>query len=175
MDAFAVSVCKGLAMPKINKNLTLIIALFFGGFQALMPLLGWFLGGAFYNYIHRYGSIISFLLLFIIGGKMVLDSIKEWKNPEEVDMSEPKIDLKEFFLLAIATSIDAFAVGVTFSLMSVAIIPAITVIGLTTFCLTIVAVFIGHLIGSRLGTPAQLIGGLVLIFLGCRILILSIL
>lgn len=173
MDAFAVSVCKGLAMPKINKKYVLTIALFFGGFQALMPLLGWLLGSVIYVWISSIGAFISFGLLAYIGGKMIWDAIKEWRQTEDDDQEPPSINLKEFFLLAFATSIDAFAVGVTFSLFSVHIGLACGIIGITTFVLTILAVYIGHLIGSKIGAPAQLVGGIILVFIGVRILITS--
>lgn len=173
MDAFAVSVCKGLAMPKINIKYTCIIALFFGGFQFLMPILGWLLGGAFYDYISRYGSWISFALLAYIGGNMIIETIKEIKSNEEPKEETLNVDFKEFLILAVATSIDAFAVGVTFSLLSVNILVASIMIGITTFVLSLLAVQIGHRLGSKIGAPAKIAGGSILIFLGLRILILS--
>lgn len=171
MDAFAVSVCKGLAMPKISMRVTLTLALFFGGFQALMPVLGWLLANTFHHYISAYASWISFILLAYIGGKMGWDAIKEWRHPSDLTLDEPIIDIKDFFLLAVATSIDAFAVGVTFSLLSVNVLLAAGIIGLSTFTLSAIAVFIGHLIGAKMGVPAQLAGGIILIGLGVRILI----
>lgn len=171
MDAFAVSVCKGLAMSKVNKKHALIIGLFFGGFQALMPLLGYYLGDLFYKYIIRFGPIISCLLLVYIGGKLVLDGIKERNENEESSGCDPKLSLRELFILAIATSIDAFAVGVTFVLLSVNIFKAIIIIGLTTFVISVFAVFLGNIAGIRYRTPARILGGIVLIFLGFKILI----
>ena len=112
MDAFAVSICKGLSMKKIKKRDVFIIALFFGGFQALMPFIGWFLGKGFESYITSIDHWIAFILLGIIGGKMLIDGIKA---EDDEETGEFKLDLKELFLLAIATSIDALAVGITFT------------------------------------------------------------
>lgn len=173
MDAFAVSVCKGLAMTKVNYKTCFELAVFFGVFQALMPLLGYFLGDFFYIYFEKFGGPIAFVMLLFIGGKMLIDGIKE--RDEEIDISKKDIPigLVEVLILAIATSIDAFAVGVTFSLLSVNIILAIVIIGITTFFISFGGVFIGNILGGLFRTPARIAGGLILIFIGVRILITS--
>lgn len=171
MDAFAVSVCKGLSMSKVNKKQALTLGLFFGGFQALMPLIGYFLGDLLYAYIFRFGPWISCILLCYIGGKMAIEGYKDdCSETGECQLDLP-LDIKEVFMLAVATSIDAFAVGVTFSLLSVNILIAILIIGLTTFVLSIIAVYLGHVAGQKYSKVAQITGGVVLIIIGLRILI----
>ena len=125
MDAFAVSICKGLSMKKIKKKDVFIIALFFGGFQALMPFIGWFLGKGFESYITSIDHWIAFILLGIIGGKMLIDGIKA---EDDEETGEFKLDLKELFLLAIATSIDALAVGITFTFLNYPIVECMSII-----------------------------------------------
>lgn len=169
MDAFAVSICKGLKMKKINKVHCGVIALFFGGFQALMPFLGWALGKQFETYITSVDHWIAFLLLAFIGGKMIIDSRK--KEEEEVCKTESSLDMGELFVLAIATSIDALAVGITFAFLKVSIVPAITIIGLTTFGFSIAGVFIGNIFGSRYKDRAELAGGVILVLIGIKILL----
>ncbi len=172
MDAFAVAICKGLAMRKVNKKQMLVIALFFGGFQALMPLIGWALGTTFAKMIIAYDHWIAFILLGYVGGKMVIDAIKEWKEKDTVDEMDPPLDFKELTLLAIATSIDALACGVTFSFYDdFNILRAIGIIGLTTFVLSMVAVYIGNIFGDKFKAKAQLLGGIILIFLGVKIVL----
>lgn len=169
MDAFAVAVCKGLNMKKVNKVHCGVIALFFGGFQALMPLIGWALGRQFEQYITSVDHWIAFILLGFIGGKMIIDSRKE--EDEEVCKRDSPLDLKELFLLAVATSIDALAVGITFAFLGVDILPAITIIGLTTFVLSAIGVFIGNIFGSRYKNKAELAGGIILVLIGVKILL----
>lgn len=169
MDAFAASVCKGLGMCRLNIKHTLVIGIFFGGFQALMPTLGYLIGGIFYEYISRFGHWISFALLAFIGIKALIDAIKE--RGQDVCETDTRIKFGEMLILAIATSIDAFAVGVTFSLISVNIVLAVTLIGCTTFVLSVIAVIIGHLVGTKYRTPARIIGGIILIILGIKILV----
>lgn len=169
MDAFAVSICKGLNMKKVNKAHCVVIALFFGGFQALMPLIGWSLGRQFEQDISTIDHWIAFVLLVIIGGKMVVDSRKE--ETEEVCREKSRLDIKELLVLAIATSIDALAVGVTFAFLNVDILPAIFIIGVTTFVLSITGVFIGNVFGSRYKNKAELAGGVILVLIGCKILL----
>ncbi len=166
MDAFAVAVCKGLKMQRLNLKQTALIALFFGGFQAIMPLIGWLLGANFKDYIVDFDHWIAFVLLAFIGGKMVYES---FKNEEDDDCD--KFDIKELFVLAIATSIDALAVGITFAFLQVNIISAITLIGITTFILAAVGVFIGHKFGAVYKSKAELAGGLILILIGLKILL----
>lgn len=173
MDAFAVSVCRGLAMRRVNIQHCLIIAAFFGGFQALMPFLGWLLGGTFAKYITSIDHWIAFFLLLYIGVKMMIDAIRERKEGLTAEELEPdaSLDLKDLFLMAIATSIDALAVGITFSFLQVNIAEASFVIGIVTFGICVAGVFIGNLFGTRFKTPAQLAGGVILIVLGIRILV----
>lgn len=169
MDAFAVSVCQGLSMSKVNKKKCFVIALFFGGFQALMPLIGWALGKQFEQYITVIDHWIAFALLAILGGKMIWDVIKG--EEEEAREMDTGIDVKELFLLAVATSIDALAVGITFAFLRVNILPAITLIGCTTFVLSVIGVFIGNIFGSKYEKKATLAGGIILILIGLKILL----
>ena len=171
MDAFAVAICKGLAMPKLDKVQTLVIALFFGGFQALMPFIGWLLGKQFESYITSFDHWIAFILLAIIGGKMILDVIKGGDDEEETAVAESKLDIKELFMLAVATSIDALAVGISFAFLQVKIVSAITLIGCTTFCISAFGVFVGHKFGAKYEDKASLVGGVILILIGLKILL----
>lgn len=170
MDAFAVSICKGLNMKKINYKHALIIGGFFGGFQALMPFLGWALGSKFEQYIESVDHWIAFILLAFIGGKMVYESIKGGDDDEE-SSHQDKLDIKELFMLAVATSIDALAVGVTFAFLEVSILPSITLIGITTFVISVGGVVIGNRFGSKYKNKAEIAGGMILILIGLKILI----
>lgn len=170
MDAFAVSICKGLNMKKINYKHALIIGGFFGGFQALMPLLGWALGSKFEQYIESVDHWIAFILLAFIGGKMVYESIKGGDDDEE-SAHQDKLDIKELFMLAVATSIDALAVGVTFAFLKVSIVPSITLIGITTFVISVGGVVIGNRFGSKYKNKAEIAGGMILILIGLKILL----
>ena len=173
MDAFAVSICKGLQMRKFQLKQALWMGIFFGGFQALMPLLGWLLGAMFAEHIMQYSHWIAFILLVFIGGKMLLESIRQKKEPtEEVTGSPDKVDFRELFLLAVATSIDALAVGVTFSMMpDVNIFLAILLIGLITLAISMIGVKIGNLFGDRFEKQAGILGGCLLIAIGVKILL----
>ena len=167
MDAFAVSICKGLKMKKLNLKHTALIALFFGGFQALMPLLGWFAGKSFEKFVTSFDHWIAFGLLAFIGIKMICDSFKN-----EEDDNCDTFDIKELFLMAVATSIDALAVGITFALdKTVIILPAVSIIGVTTFVLAAIGVFIGYRFGSRYKNKAELAGGIILVLIGVKILL----
>lgn len=172
MDAFAVAICKGLNMRKVNYKHTLLIALFFGGFQALMPVIGWVLGKQFEQYITSIDHWIAFGLLVLIGGKMIWEV---FRGEEEEDACScactEKFDLKELFILAIATSIDALAVGITFAFLQVNIWMPISLIGVTTFGLSIVGVMIGNKFGEKYKSKAELAGGIILILIGFKILI----
>ncbi len=170
MDAFSVAVCKGLSMPKIDKKQTAVIALFFGGFQALMPFLGWALGKQFESYITAVDHWIAFVLLVIIGGKMIFDVLKN-RGKEEECACCGKLDLKELFAMAIATSIDALAMGVTFAFLQVNILSAVSLIGVTTFILAVIGVLLGHRFGAKWKDKASLAGGIVLVLLGTKILL----
>lgn len=171
MDAFAVSVCKGLAMRKVNKKQAFVIGLFFGGFQALMPLIGWALGIQFEQYITSIDHWIAFILLGFIGGKMVVEAVKPEDESVEVKQMDPPLNIKEMFVLAIATSIDALAVGITFAFLNYPIVEAITIIGITTFVISIIGVYIGNFFGSKYKQKAELAGGIILVLLGVKILL----
>lgn len=171
MDAFAVSLCKGLGMKRLDLRQAVIIGVFFGGFQALMPVVGWALGKQFESYITSIDHWIAFALLAFIGGKMIFDAARGDGYDELAGKSMGKLDYKELFMLAVATSIDALAVGITFAFLQVNIIGAVSIIGITTFVLSVAGVAIGHLFGARFEKPAGIIGGIVLILIGVRILL----
>lgn len=170
MDAFAVSICKGLGMKKVNLKVAFVLALFFGGFQALMPLIGWALGSQFLWLISPIDHWIAFVLLAVIGGKMLWEALHD-EEGEDDGRPADKIDLGEFFILAVATSIDALAVGISFAALAVNIVPSILIIGVVTFCFTIAGVFVGNFFGSRYEKPASIVGGVVLILIGLKILL----
>ena len=170
MDAFAVSICKGLGMTKVNRKQALTIGLYFGGFQALMPFIGYMLGIRFEKYITSIDHWIAFILLGFIGGKMVYEAVKE-KDDDAVGQKDLALNQGEMFLLAIATSIDALAVGITFAFLDTPILEAITIIGITTMIISIVGVVIGNYFGGKYKHKAELVGGIILVLLGVRILI----
>ena len=170
MDAFAVAICQGLCMPKLNWRHAGVIALFFGGFQALMPFLGWLLGSRFAQYITRFDHWIAFILLLFIGGKMVWDTLHE-NEEEEEELANDRLDLKELLLMAVATSIDALAMGITFAFLSVNIGKASSLIGCTTFVISALGVFIGNRFGAKYKNKASLTGGIILILIGCKVLL----
>ena len=171
MDAFAVSICKGLAMPTINRKQTLLIAAYFGVFQALMPLTGWLLGSQFARHVTKMAPWIAFVLLAWIGGNMIRESLSKKEEDEEVEPAE--LRHKELFMLAIATSIDALAVGVSFSMVELAIPigAAAALIGCTTFAISVGGVFVGHIFGARYKNRAEFVGGAILILIGVKILL----
>lgn len=225
MDAFAVAVCKGLAMKRVNYRHALVIALMFGGFQALMPLVGWALGTQFEQYITPVDHWIAFALLAFIGGKMLWETLhgeaetgdgaaaEEEAGTEAVGTSgagaaateaeaaeaanagaanagaaaigatggsgaaqtsgeaKEQLDMRELVLMAIATSIDALAVGITFAFLQVDIVPAVALIGATTFVLSLGGVVLGNQFGARFEKPASVVGGVVLILIGLKILL----
>jgi len=166
MDAFAVALCKGLNMKKMNYKSGFIISLFFGGFQAFMPFLGWLLGIQFEQYIKEIDHWIAFALLAFIGGKMILETAKE--EEEEI---EAGLDVKELVVLSLATSIDALAVGITFAFLNVNIVPSVLLIGVITFVLSFVGVTVGNHFGMKLKKKAELAGGIILIMIGLKILL----
>ena len=200
MDAFAVAICEGLGMKKLDMHQALVIGLFFGGFQALMPFIGWMLGSQFAARIQsfdhwflgaQFASLvtpidhwIAFILLAFIGGKMLFDAIKgddesetakdgegAPKDGEGAKGSAPRLDLRELTMLAIATSIDALAVGITFAFLDVDIVLAASFIGVVTFVLSVIGVAVGNQFGSRWEKPSAIVGGVVLILIGVRILL----
>ena len=165
MDAMAVAICKGLSVQKLKFRQALITGLYFGGFQAGMPLIGYFLGRQFSSYIQNIDHWIAFVLLVLIGANMIKES---FGDAEECNCSFcPKAMLP----MAVATSIDALAVGVTFAFLSVSIVPAVSFIGVITFSLSVVGVYVGHLFGAKFKSKAELTGGIVLILMGLRILL----
>ncbi len=166
MDAFAVSVCKGLSMGKMHIKNALIVGLYFGGFQAMMPALGYLLGSHFKEAITAYDHWIAFSLLGIIGFNMIREAL----NKEEETCSA-SLAIGDMVILAIATSIDALAVGVTFAFLQVRIVPAVSFIGATTFVLSVIGVKIGTVFGCRYKSRAELTGGVILILMGCKILV----
>lgn len=167
MDAFAVSVCKGLAMKKLEFKNMAIVGLWFGEFQALMPSIGYFLGVQFKNQITAIDHWIAFVLLGIIGANM----IKEACSKDDEEEVKANLDVKTMFMLAIATSIDALAVGITFAFLSVNLVHAVTFIGITTFILSAVGVGIGNIFGTKYKAKAEIAGGIILILLGIKILL----
>lgn len=169
MDAFAVAMCKGLGMKTLRWGQGIWIALFFGAFQGLMPLAGWLLGKRFEGYITPVDHWIAFGLLGYIGGKMIWDALHEQSESEAQPESAP--NLKELLILSVATSIDALAVGIPFAFLQVNILPAASLIALTTFGLSLAGVVIGHQFGARFQTWAQIAGGGVLMLIGVKILL----
>ena len=167
-DAFAVALTKGLHMRKFNLRNASIIAITFGLFQALMPLIGWFLGSQFARYITGVDHWIAFGLLFLVGGKMLWEA---FGSHEDTDRDFDRLNFRELLVLALATSIDALAVGITLAFVPVSIIGAVSLIGATTLVLAFLGVVIGRRVGARLGKPAEIAGGIVLILIGTRILL----
>ena len=165
MDAFAVSICKGLGQPKLKPGHMVITGLYFGGFQALMPLLGYILGAQFARFISGFDHWVVFGLLAFIGVGMIRES-REQACPADKGFSP-----KEMLPLAVATSIDALAVGVSFAFLQTPIFQAVAVIGLTTFCFGVAGVKIGRLFGVKYETKAELMGGIILILIGSKILL----
>lgn len=171
MDAFAVAICKGLCMKRLDFRQTAIIALFFGGFQALMPFIGFYLGTFFKSYITSFDHWVAFLLLAYIGFKMASDA---FKNEEEsiVCPVDRKLDIKELMLLAVATSIDALAVGITFSFYpDTNIFADVMIIGITTFVIAGFGVYIGNKFGTKYKKKAEAAGGIILMLIGIKILL----
>jgi len=172
MDAFAVSICKGLSVEKTGIKHMCIAGLWFGGFQALMPFIGYTLGSTFTEYIIAIDHWVAFILLTLIGGNMIKEA---FGDDDDCDCCEkPDVSpfaMKTMFLMAVATSIDALAVGVTFAFLRVDIIRAVFFIGITTFCFSAVGIKIGSIFGGRFKSKAELTGGLILIALGIKILL----
>lgn len=167
MDAFAVSVCKGLSASRLRPKYILSAAVWFGGFQALMPLLGYFIGISFADFVSDIDHWIAFALLTIIGGKM----IKEACQKDDDNEHTPDFSFKTMLLLAVATSIDAMAVGVSFACLRVDIWTSVLIIGLMTGAFSAAGVFLGHMFGSRFKSKAEFLGGLILVAIGIKILL----
>lgn len=168
MDAFSVSVCKGLSMKKIDYKGTFITALFFGVFQAGMPIIGCFLGSRFESFISTYSHWIAFVLLGFIGGKMIFEVLK---SDDKENPAEYRLNLKELTVLAVATSIDALAVGILFAAQQTSIVLSVGIIGAITFAVCLVGVAVGNRFGSKYEKKAELIGGVVLILIGVKLLL----
>ena len=171
MDAFAVSICKGLAMRKVNKKQCFVIALFFGGFQALMPAIGWLLGSRFEQYIVSVDHWIAFILLGFIGGKMIWEAAREKEDQDIVEQLDAPLNIKELLVMALATSIDALAVGITFAFLGTPILEASLIIGVTTFIICVIGVYVGNFFGSKYKRKASIAGGMILVLLGIKILL----
>lgn len=171
MDAFAVAICKGLAMPRVDRKQTLLIGLYFGVFQAVMPLTGWLLGSQFARRVTKMAPWIAFVLLAWIGGSMIRESLSKKEEEEKAEPAE--LRHRELLMLAIATSIDALAVGVSFSMveLTVPIYAAAALIGCTTFAISVAGVFVGNLFGARYKNRAEFVGGAILILIGLKILL----
>lgn len=166
MDAFAVSICKGLSVKKLKPKHATITGLYFGGFQFAMPLIGYFLGIQFKQLIISIDHWIAFVLLGFIGGNMIREALSK-----EEDELNDSFDIKTMTPLAIATSIDALAVGVTFACLDVSIVPAVSFIGVTTFILSAIGLKIGNVFGAKYKSKAELAGGIVLVLMGIKILV----
>lgn len=166
MDAFAVAVCKGLAMKKMSWKNAVIVGLWFGTFQALMPVIGYFLGVSFADRIKSVDHWIAFVLLALIGGNMIREAFGK-----EEERASADLDVKTMFIMAVATSIDALAVGVTFAFLNQNMPLAVSLIGVTTFMLSMLGVKVGNLFGVKYKSKAEFIGGVILILLGAKILL----
>jgi len=164
MDAFAVSICKGLSLQKLKLRHAVLVGLYFGGFQFLMPVIGWALGYRFEHIIESVDHWIAFGLLTIIGIGMI-------REASQADELNDDLSFRAMLPLAVATSIDALAVGVTFAFLQVRILPAAGLIGVTTFLLSMLGVYIGHLFGLKYKAKAEIAGGVILILIGVKILL----
>lgn len=168
MDAFAVSICKGLSVQKAKLSHSLTVGGYFGGFQALMPALGFLLATTFAGLITSVAPWIAFILLALIGGNMIRESFKSCDCDEEMD---DDFSFKAMLPLAVATSIDALAVGVTFAFLRVSIVPAVCFIGIITFVLSTLGTWVGGVFGSKFKSRAEFAGGVILILMGLKILL----
>lgn len=166
MDAFAVAICKGLSMDRVTGKRAVVVGLWFGGFQALMPFLGWLLGSRFAAYITAVDHWIAFALLVFLGLRM----LREARCPEE-GADDGSLAPRGMLAMAVATSIDALAVGITFAFLDVAVLPAVSFIGVITFGLSCLGVKVGSLFGTRFQAKAEALGGIILILLGVKILL----
>lgn len=172
MDAFAVSICKGLALRRPRVRDMVLVGLYFGVAQALMPTIGYILGVGFSDMVSAFAPWIAFVLLALIGAKMLWETFHDQDGDAESASADGAVlHHKELFMLAIATSIDALAVGVTFAFLDVELLPSVTLIGCTTFAISAVGVKLGSVFGSRYEKKASILGGVILIFLGIKILV----
>lgn len=166
MDAFAVAICKGLAMKKASLKNMVIIGIWFGGFQALMPAIGYLLGVQFQDKITAIDHWIAFVLLGLIGANMIKEALSK-----EEECADDSLAFRTMLLLAVATSIDALAIGITFAFLKVNLLIAVSMIGITTFILSMIGVKVGNVFGTKYKSKAELAGGIILILLGCKILL----
>ena len=166
MDAFAVAICKGLAMERATLKKAAVVGAWFGVFQALMPAVGYFLGSAFESYITSFDHWIAFLLLALIGGNMIREALSG-----EEETANGSLGFRTMLLLAVATSIDALAVGITFAFLRVRLLPSVLLIGVTTFLISAAGVKLGSVFGSKYQKKAEIAGGVILILLGLKILL----
>jgi len=171
MDAFAVAVCKGLSMRKVTLKNAGIVGMYFGGFQAGMPLIGYFLGLQFKDYIMSIDHWIAFILLVYLGIKMIQEALSKDDDIEPIQSEKELLSFKNMSVLAIATSIDALAVGITLAFLQVDIVPAVTFIGIITFVLSMVGAKIGNVFGTKYKSKAEFVGGAILILMGAKILL----
>lgn len=171
IDAFAIAICKGFCMRRLRLDQAAVIGLFFGGFQALMPVIGWVLGKQFEAYIVSIDHWIAFFLLAFIGGKMIWEALHSQEDEADACSMDQKLDLKELVMMAIATSIDALAVGISFAVLGVDILPAALLIGIVTFTLSAVGIRVGHHFGLKYKARAEIAGGVILILIGLKILL----
>lgn len=171
MDAFAVSICKGLSVKKVGVRECCIVGVWFGGFQALMPLLGYLLGSQFKDYITSVDHWIAFILLLIIGVNMIRESREKDEDVEVCPKEENPFAFKTMLMLAVATSIDALAVGITLAFLNVALVPSVTFIGATTFVISAIGIRIGNIFGMKYKAKAEFAGGVILICIGLKILL----
>ncbi|MGL5328038.1 MAG: manganese efflux pump MntP family protein [Peptostreptococcaceae bacterium] len=171
MDAFAVAVCKGLSMKKVTFKKAAIVGLYFGGFQGAMPLIGYFLGVQFKDYIINIDHWIAFILLGFLGVKMIQEAFSKDDDDDVFQSEREMLSVKNMIVLAIATSIDALAVGITLAFLQVDIVPAVLFIGIVTFILSMIGVKIGNVFGSKYKSKAEFAGGLILICIGTKILL----
>jgi len=171
MDAFAVAVCKGLSMRKVTLKNAGIVGMYFGGFQAGMPLIGYFLGLQFKDYIMSIDHWIAFILLVYLGIKMIQEALSKDDDIEPIQSEKELLSFKNMSILAIATSIDALAVGITLAFLQVDIVPAVTFIGIITFVLSMVGAKIGNVFGTKYKSKAEFVGGAILILMGTKILL----
>lgn len=166
MDAFAVAVCKGLSMERVTVGRAAVVGLYFGAFQMLMPLIGYFAGAAFAQQIEDFDHWIAFVLLAVIGGRMIWESFSKETEQEDASLSP-----KKMLPLAVATSIDALAVGVSFAFLQVEIWSSASIIGVVTLVLSMVGVKVGNIFGARYKSKAELVGGIILVLIGVKILL----
>lgn len=171
MDAFAVAICKGLSMREASPKKMVTVGLYFGIFQAAMPLIGYFAGTLFSRQIEAFDHWVVFILLLLIGANMIREALGKDDETDACDTNEADLSVKSMLPLALATSIDALAVGITFAMLDVRIVPAVSFIGITTFVISMLGVKIGNIFGNKYKKRAEIIGGIILIAIGLKVLL----